>query len=175
MLICSRRAVARIACLGVAFVSGGALVLPGGASANEPPCHVGNLRLVYQDQLVSGNFTFWRFAMRNVRTIPCELHGYPTARLNDAHGHPITAAGAQVRRQPNLPTPRIVLGHNKLAYFNFAFQRSNTCPTAHPVSFYFVEFEAPSALFYPVSDHPQVRQICPDTAHVSPFRAHLHS
>ena len=155
----------------VALVSGVALALPGGASA-ALPCHVGNLQLVYRNHLTNGPTTFWNFALRNARAIECELHGYPTARLLNAHGHPLPAAGAQVGRQLNLPTPRVVLAHAASAYFTFLFNRSHTCPHAHHVSFFIVEFEYPSALFFPRSDHPQQHSICSGTARVSPFRGH---
>jgi hypothetical protein len=148
-----------------------ALALTGAAPASAR-CFKGDLRLVYHGQTVIGGHTFWDFAFRNSGLADCVLQGYTSAALLGHHGQPLTQAGAQVAHQPGHPTPAILLRPGHSAFFTFAWSSSAPCP--HPrFNFYRVEFEPPSPLFHPQMPPLPARSICPNTARVTPFRAHL--
>jgi hypothetical protein len=153
-----------------AVICGLGLALPGAAIA-QPRCFKGHLQLVYHGETIHAGHRFWDFAFRNSGLQDCVLQGYTSARLLGPHGQPLAQAGTHVFRLMGPPTPAILLRPGRSAFFTFGYAQGHLC--ANPFHFYLVEFEPPSPLFYPRMPPAPMRTACPNTAHVTPFRAHL--
>jgi hypothetical protein len=157
-----------------AVLCGLGLALTGAAPAAAAPCLRGHLQLVFHNQNTIGGHRFWDFAYRNSGPHRCTLQGYTYAALLGPHGQPLPQAGAQVHHQMGHAQPQIALEPGNSAFFTFAWSISAPCLFAR-FHFYRVEFEPPSALFHPGPGvlQPPALSICPGTARVTPFRAHL--
>ncbi len=99
---------------------------PGLAAASVPTCATSNLRL---DKIGEDDFTShrgWIFALRNVGSRTCQLKGYPSVRLLDAHARPMPT---RIGRFGG-PAHTVVLATWHRAFFATTYAVSGPCSAA---------------------------------------------